>query len=171
MALMRGYQESLIFAPKSISSFFISETAPRMVPIAFLGVVEEVEKCSSMNGLPVASTPRGCDLTYTPGQFRITRSIIGASDDSITPRTFSHFSVNNLSPALAAIDFESQARKIAFASEGTPGRQKISVEPAFKRTPGAVPIGLGIGVAPAGMSAIFRRALVSLIVCLGNLRV
>jgi len=57
---------------------------------------------------------------------------------------------------------EIEFRKIAFISDGTPGRENIVVEDSFIITPGAVPTGFGRGEAPRGSVAIFVRYFVSL---------
>ena len=58
--------------------------------------------------------------------------------------------------------------KMARASGGTPGRQKIDVRLVFMRTAGAVPTGLGIAVPFTGRMAILSRAFV-IFTGLGNL--
>jgi len=57
---------------------------------------------------------------------------------------------------------EIELRKIAFISDGTPGRENIIVKDSFIITPGAVPTGFGRGEAPRGSVAIFVRYFVSL---------
>jgi hypothetical protein len=59
--------------------------------------------------------------------------------------------------------------KMAFASRGTPGRQKITVAAVFVLTAGAVPTGLKTALPEAGNMAIFNRALVNFTVDSGNL--
>lgn len=72
--------------------------------------------------------------------------------------------------ALAFTALEIVPLKIAFASLGTPGKQKISVLRAVKWTAGAVPTGLITGTDVTGIEAILRRGFVKLILRLGNLR-
>ncbi len=57
---------------------------------------------------------------------------------------------------------EIELRKIAFISDGTPGRENIVVEDSFIITPGAVPTGFGREEAPRGSVAIFVLYFVSL---------
>ena len=54
------------------------------------------------------------------------------------------------------------ARKIAFISEGTPGKEKMVVPDSCIFTPGAVPIGFGRGRDPCTRVAILVRYFVSL---------
>src|SRR5438128_12243605 len=102
------------------------------------------------------SRPRGWDLKYSPGNALRVRSRAGASADSIIPTSpmdtssgawpFDALSIGMTDPV-----------KIAFISDGTPGRETSLVVPTLIVTPGAVPTGLGRGSAPSGNVAIFLR--------------
>src|SRR5689334_9920071 len=117
--------------------------------------------CNMINGLTPVSLPLGCDLKYNPGYDCRALSRIGARADSITPailncNSFGRLDENDSKKGTI------ESRKIALISEGTPGRENMVVPDTLILTPGAVPIGLGIGTPPRGIVAILVRYFVSL---------
>src|SRR4029077_10025896 len=117
--------------------------------------------CSKIKGLTPVSLPLGCDLKYNPGYARRALSRIGARADSIIPAILNCNSFGRLDEKDSRNGMI-ESRKIAFISEGTPGRENMVVPDSLIITPGAVPIGLGIGTPPRGSVAILLRYFVSL---------
>src|SRR5579864_4447382 len=117
--------------------------------------------CNKINGLTPVSFPLGCDLKYNLGYDFLALSRIGARADSIIPAILNCNSFGRLDKKDSRKSMI-ESRKIAFISEGTPGRENMVVPDSLINTPGAVPIGLAIGTAPRGSVAILARYFVSL---------
>src|SRR5713226_9229702 len=116
---------------------------------------------SKISGLVPVSLPLGWDLKYKSGYARRAFSRMGARADSMIPTILICTSTGGLECSFF-MKGRMDPLKIAFISEGTPGREKIVVLADSSSTPGAVPTGLGRGFASRGRIAIFLRWVVRL---------